>query len=126
MECAFCGKKIGVLRKLQHAEFCSAAHQEAYKKKQEALALDFLMQNKQRRAPEVALVEVATAAPPPVKSQPLPPVAEFVAECTAPARMQTSLDRMAQPRSWPSQSVLPAVSGLRAPAIRYSGFAGLT
>src|SRR5579864_6434050 len=108
MECAYCGKKIGVLRKLQHAEFCSAAHQKAYMKKQEALALDFLMQNKQRRRPEAPQVETALAAPPRLEPPPLPPAAEFVAECAAPARMQASLARLAQPRSLPPQSILPA------------------
>lgn len=115
-----------MLRKLQHAEFCSAAHQKAYMKKQEALALDFLMQNKQRRTPEVPQGETIPAPDRPLETRPLPPAAEFVVECAMPARRQTSLDRMAQPRSLPSQSVLPAVTGLRAPAIRYSRFFGLT
>jgi hypothetical protein len=126
MECAYCGKKIGVLRKLQHADFCSVAHQKAYMKKQEALALDFLMQNKQRRTPEVPPGETIPAPNRPLEARPLPPAAEFVAECATPARGQTSLDRMAQPRSLPAQPVLPAVTGPRAPDIRYSGFAGLT
>ena len=126
MECAYCGKKIGVLRKLQHAEFCSVAHQKAYMKKQEALALDFLMQNKQRRTPEVPLAEPAAAAPPPVKFQRLPPTAEFIRECAMPARRQTALDRIARPQNLPSQTVLPVVTGFRAPAVRHSGFARLT
>jgi hypothetical protein len=126
MECAYCGKKIGVFRKLQHAEFCSVAHQKEYMKRQEALALDFLMQNKQRRTPEVPLGKTIPAPNRPLETRPLPPVAEFVAECATPARRQISLDRIAQPRSLPSQPDLPAVTGLRAPDIRYSGFAGLT
>ena len=78
MECAYCGKKIGVLRKLKHAEFCSVAHQKAYMKKQEALALDFLMENKKRpthKVSQVPPVETALAVPEPPKSQPLPSAA---------------------------------------------------
>jgi hypothetical protein len=129
MECAYCGKKIGVLRKLQHAEFCSAAHQKAYLKKQEALALDFLMQNKQRPkpvVPQVPPVETAPAAPPPPAPRPLPPAAEFVAEHAAPAGMDASLDRSAQPRSVPTAALLPVVTGLSSPAARLSTFVGLT
>jgi hypothetical protein len=126
MECAYCGKKIGVLRKLQHAEFCSDAHEKAYKKKQEALALDFLMQNKQRRAPEVPPVETPLAATPPVESRPLPPVAGFVAEHAAPARLDASLERIAQPRRGPHDPVLPAFTGLGSSALRVSGFVVLT
>jgi len=74
MECAYCGKKIGMLRSLQHAEFCSAAHQKAYLKKQEALALDFLMQNKPHHTHEVPQAPPVEPAPPPAP-RPLPPAA---------------------------------------------------
>src|SRR5579863_5800300 len=115
MECVYCGQKIAVLRKLQHAEFCSAAHQKAYLKKQEALALDFLMQNKKRspsKVPQVPPVETAPSVPSPPQPQPLPAAADFVAERAAPARIETSLERIARPRILPLQPILPAARGL--------------
>ena len=127
MECAYCGKKIGVLRKLKHAEFCSVVHQKAYMKKQEALALDFLMENKKRpthKVSQVPPVETALAVPEPPKSQPLPSAAEFAVERAAPARLEASVERIAQPRNLQPQPVLPAARGL-SPA-RLSGFGGLT
>lgn len=124
MECAFCGKKIGVLRALQHAEFCSAAHQKAYLKKQEALALDFLMQNKPHHTHEVPQPPPVEPAPP--APRPLPAAAEFVAECAAAASLEASLERIAQSRNLPTEPAVPGLTGLSSPAVRLSNFAGLT
>ena len=126
MECAHCGKNIGVLRKLKHAKFCSAAHQKAYLKKQEALALDFLLQNKPRSRSQVRPVGPAQAATPAVRAQPLPPAAEFVPEHAAPVHLAASVESSAQSRSWQAQPVLPAPTGPGSPAVRVSGLAGFS
>src|SRR5438876_3351668 len=52
MECLHCGKNIGRLRKFLDQEYCSDAHREAQRKKQNDLALDFLLKTKPRFAPE--------------------------------------------------------------------------
>jgi len=126
MECAHCGKNIGVLRKLKHAKFCSAAHQKAYLKKQEALALDFLLQNRPRSRSQVRPVGPAQAATPAVRAQPLPPAAKFVPEHAAPVHLVASVESSAQSRSWQAQPVLPAPTGPGSSAVRVSGFAGFS
>src|SRR5216684_4482806 len=52
MECLHCGKSIGPIRKLRDKEYCSNSHREAHRKKQNALALDFLLKTKPHFAPE--------------------------------------------------------------------------
>lgn len=44
MRCLHCGKKISLLRKLKDEEFCSAAHRNAFKAQEQALALQRLQE----------------------------------------------------------------------------------
>jgi len=88
MECFHCGKNIGRLRKFLDQEYCSDAHREAHRKKQNDLALDFLLKTKPHFAPKPRAddqpdpVEATTASksallveiPPPVA---IPQPAEF-------------------------------------------------
>src|SRR5690348_17258035 len=102
MECLHCGKKIGVLRKLQDQEFCSAAHRKAYHKKQDELALDFLLRTKPRFVP----VPADRPAPEP---QPAPVAAGFVTESACPSRPAAEPLRKADPLDPARDAVLPAV-----------------
>src|SRR5882672_1461808 len=112
MECLHCGKKLGVLRKLQkNGEFCSAAHRKAYAKKQNDDALDFLMTSKPRLRPPVPPVtDVELPAPPAVQPEPVPVLAQFVAEHVAPGFASALPRRDAQPVEQMRITALPAVA----------------
>ena len=117
MVCLHCGKKIGVLRKLQDEEFCSAAHRKAYKKKQEDLAVDFLIQSRRRLRAQTPVPET------PAGPQPIPALAEFVPEgVTARGTAPTPL-RNAEPMQCRAQAGLPAVVCVTTPGVRSSAFA---
>src|SRR5215472_2772488 len=64
MNCAYCGKKISILRKLQDQEFCSAAHRQAFNKREEEVAVEFLRQSKPRYRADPAPVPAAPAEVP--------------------------------------------------------------
>jgi hypothetical protein len=110
MECLHCGKKLGVLRKLQkNGEFCSAAHRKAYAKKQNDDALDFLMTSKPRLRPPVPPVSgVESSTPQAVEAKPLLVPAQFVAEHVAPWFASALPQRDAQPVEQMRAAVLPA------------------
>src|SRR5690349_12585315 len=121
MVCLHCGQKIGVLRKLQDDEFCSAAHRKAYKKKLEDLAVDFLMQSKPRARPQVA----GPPATPPAPAEPKPilVLAEFLPEGVAARRMDLKPLRNAEPTRCPAQTELPADACVTTARVRVSSFA---
>jgi len=126
MECAYCGKKISVLHKLKDAEFCSPAHRKAYLKKEEDLALDFLLQNKHRPKPEPPPAE-----PSPVESlesdpQPLLVPADVVTERVTRAAIAGTPKRNTQPVSFSPDRILPIGNSLSSPAPRLSAFARLS
>src|SRR5229473_649031 len=73
MECLHCGKSIGPIRKLRDQEYCSNSHREAHRKKQNALALDFLLKTKPHFAPEPRGDE----QPEPVKATTAPATAQL-------------------------------------------------
>ena len=116
MECLHCGKKIGVLRKLQDQEFCSAAHRKAYHKKQDELALDFLLRTKPRFEP----IPADRPAPEP---QTAPIAAGFATESACPSRLTAEPLRNAEPLDPAPATVLPAararVSGPSLPGCRF-------
>ena len=124
MQCAYCGKKISVLGKLKGAEFCSPAHRKAYLKKQEDLALDFLLQNKQRpkaeTSPQADPVESPESEP-----QPLLVAAEPIAERVPPTTMEATPERNTRPVAFSPHYTMP--SGIRpnSPAARLAAFARL-
>src|SRR5579859_3811302 len=107
MECLHCGKKLGVVRKLQKDEFCSAAHRKAYAKKQDDDALDFLMKSKPVLRPPVQPA-ATSAAPPPVEPKPILVVAQFVAVQVAPVLVSALPIRKAQPLETARAAILPA------------------
>src|ERR1700686_1022549 len=89
MECLHCGKKLNVLRQLHGQEFCSAAHRKAYLKKQDDLAVDFLIQSKPRYTRESLPPPDSVPAPdsaPEAEADIIPLRANFVAGHIAPAR----------------------------------------
>jgi hypothetical protein len=110
MKCLHCGKKLGVLRKLQkNDEFCSAAHRKAYAKKQNDEALDFLLKSKPRLRPPVQTVSGGeSSAPPAVEPKPLLVLAQFVAERVAPGFASALPIRSLQPVEQRCATVLPA------------------
>src|SRR6266851_2378776 len=110
MKCLHCGKKLGVLRKLQkNDEFCSAAHCKAYAKKQNDDALDFLLKSKPVLRPPVQhAVDAETPAPSPVAPKPLLVRAQFVPEPVAPGIVSALPMRNAQPVEHAQAAVLPA------------------
>ncbi|HXI39979.1 MAG TPA: hypothetical protein VNH83_08370 [Bryobacteraceae bacterium] len=119
MECLHCGKKLGVVRKLQKDEFCSAAHRKAYAKKQNDDALDFLMKSKPvLRRPVQPIVE--RSAPPPVEPRPLLVPAQFVAEQVAPGHASTVSMRDAQPLEPARAAILPACAHPAGPRLLHS------
>ncbi|HVP46967.1 MAG TPA: hypothetical protein VMT32_10295 [Bryobacteraceae bacterium] len=126
MTCAYCGKKIPVLRKLKDAEFCSAAHRRAYLKKQEDLALDFLLQNKQRPKPAAPLAEPSPAESRESEPQPLLVAADFVAERVIAAAIEGAPEQNAQPVAFVPDRILPAGNRPSPPAPRLAGFAPLS
>src|SRR5689334_23690073 len=111
MECLFCGRKLGVLRKLQSDQFCSAAHRKAYAKKQDDDALDFLLKSKPVLRPAAQPAPVAeSAAPSPVEPKPLLVPAAFVPESVAPQAASAQPVLSAQPVEPKRAAVLPAGS----------------
>lgn len=71
MQCRYCGKPLGLLRKLADQEFCSAAHQKAYAQEQEALVLTRLLEAR----PSTVPMEEAGV---PEEFIPIPPGPEFM------------------------------------------------
>ena len=114
MKCLHCGKKLGVLRKLQkNDEFCSTAHRKAYAKKQNDDALDFLLKSKPiLRPPVQPVADAKSSAPAPVEPKPLVVRAQFVAEPVAPGLVSAMPIRNAQPLEQRHAALLP--SGARA------------
>ena len=114
MKCLHCGKKLGVLRKLQkNDEFCSTAHRKAYAKKQNDDALDFLLKSKPILRPPVQPVAHAERpAPAPVEPKPLLVRAQFLPEPVAPGLVNAMPMRNAQPVEQRRAVLLP--SGARA------------
>ena len=121
MDCAYCGKKIGALRKLQDGEFCSTAHRKAYLKKQNDLALDFLLQNKPKSRPEPPPIEALPATP--IEPQPLLILAEFVSESVGGALVVVALQRKSQPLYSEPVALLPACASAGRPRLCVSPFA---
>ena len=66
MKCQHCGKKLSMVKKLTHGEFCSAAHKKAYHEEQDRLAVARLLENQGQigaaRKKKLNLNEVANAA----------------------------------------------------------------
>ncbi len=116
MECLYCGKKLGVLRKLQSDEFCSAAHRKAYAKKQDDDALDFLLKSKPVLRPPVQ-PEPESLRPAPVEPKPLLVPAAFVPEPVAPQAVSALTIRNAQPVEPKRAAVLPAGAYPAAPRL---------
>src|SRR5205823_3711816 len=109
MECLFCGKKLGVLRKLQKDEFCSAAHRKAYAQKQNDDALDFLMKSKPvLRSPAQPAPVTESSPAPPVEPKPLLVLAQFVPEGVAPGIASGLPMRTGQPVEPRRTDILPA------------------
>jgi hypothetical protein len=118
MNCAYCGKKIGVLRKLQDAEFCSPAHRRAFLKKQEDLALEFLLESRPYREPEPA--SSATVQP---AAEPIPVVAGWLSQPIEPAATGPVPKRNARPRRMSWALILPAGPFAPEPRLSISRFA---
>src|SRR5579863_3502702 len=118
MDCLHCGKRISVLRKLKNDEFCSTAHRKAYKKKQEDLAIDFLLQSRPRS-------RAKPPAPPPADPKPILVLAGFIPERVAAGSMVPAPSRNAEPVPYPLQAGLPAGAGVTTAGMRTSGFARL-
>jgi len=110
MKCLHCGKKLGVLRKLQkNDEFCSTAHRKAYAKKQNDDALDFLLKSKPvLRPPLQPVADAERPAPAPVEPKPLLVRAQFLPEPVAPWLVSAMPIRNAQPVEQRSAAILPA------------------
>src|SRR5579872_1698646 len=122
MVCLHCGNKIGVLRKLKDEEFCTAAHRKAYKKKQEDLAVDFLLQSKPRARPKPRVVQPPAAPATPVETQSVLVLAEFVDGRITPGRMDAALLRNVEPVPGVTPLSLPRHAGVTAGSVRASGF----
>ena len=120
MVCLHCGNKIGVLRKLQDEEFCSAAHRKAYKKKQEDLAVDFLLQSKPRSRAEPPAKTAQRAEP-----QPILVLAAFIRESVTARSLALTPLRNAEPRRHLPQPSLMAGTLATAPGVRASAFASV-
>src|ERR1700730_17561169 len=93
MECLHCGKKLNVLRQLHGQEFCSAAHRKAYLKKQDDLAVDFLIRSKPRYVSQSLPAPDVVPAPdsgPVGKPETIPLPANFVAGHIASARVAST------------------------------------
>src|SRR5438552_3028338 len=87
MECLHCGKKLNVLRQLHGQEFCSAAHRKAYLRKQDDLAVDFLIQSKPRYTRESL---PAPDSAPEAELDVIPLPANFVVVHIAPVRVAST------------------------------------
>jgi hypothetical protein len=110
MKCLHCGKKLGVLHKLQkNDEFCCTAHRKTYAKKQNDDALDFLLKSKPILRPRVQPVaDAKSSVPAPVEPRPLLVRAQFVAEHVTPGFVSALPIRNAQPVEQRSAALLPA------------------
>lgn len=97
MNCKYCGKPVGLLRKLAGQSFCSDGHQKKFKDEHEALALSRLEESWSKTQmlqvpalqvpavpPEPAAAPAANPAPSPAASAPTRP-APAAAPVTAPA-----------------------------------------
>jgi hypothetical protein len=127
MDCLHCGKRISVLRKLKNEEFCSAAHRKAYLKKQEDLAIDFLLQSKPHSRAKPQVAEPPGPPPPaPVEPKPILVLAGFIPESVAAGSLVPAPLRNAEPVPYPLLAGLPARTGVTIARVRASGFARMT
>src|SRR5579872_5606369 len=117
MECLYCGKKIGVLRKLHDSEFCSVVHRQVYARKQDQAALDFLLQSK----PVIQSGPVKHTPAEVAQPQPILVAAEFtryfVAAAIAPCQPICT-----QPLPLRSSAIAPPSPRPIRPALRLSDF----
>lgn len=126
MECLFCAKKLGVLRKLKSNEFCSVAHRKAYAKKQNDEALDFLMKSRPRLRPSTKPVSaLGSSAPAAVEPKPQLVLAQFVAELVAPGLVSARPIRNTQPVEQVRAAILPAGAHAAGPRLIRSHCASL-
>src|SRR5437867_10920845 len=118
MKCLHCGKKLGVLHKLKNNEFCSVAHRKAYAKKQNDDALDFLLKSKPiLRPPVQPIADTDRSEPPAVQPEPVPALAQFVAEQVAPEIASALPIRNAQTVEHARAAVLPGGAHVEGPRL---------